>query len=159
MTVTANEVQYAIKITDEVINDFHAKPQELIPILMKLNLELGFLSPEVLERISARLHIPSSRVYSIASFYHMIYTKPTGRHVVKFCESAPCHVAGGREVWKALQKEMGIKPGETSKDGRWTLFNTSCLGVCAVGPVMMVDEDIYGNLSPDQLPNILAKYP
>ena len=88
----------------------------------------------------------------------MINTKPTGRHVVKFCESAPCHVAGGREVWKALQKELGIKPGETSDDGKWTLITTSCLGVCAVGPVMMVDEDIYGNITPNQLPEILGKY-
>jgi NADH:ubiquinone oxidoreductase subunit E len=104
------------------------------------------------------MHIPQSQVHSVASFYHMINTKPTGRHVIKFCESAPCHVAGGREVWEAIQKELGIKSGETSKDDRWTLKTTSCLGVCAVGPVMMVDDDIYGNLTPDQLPEIFGKY-
>ena len=88
----------------------------------------------------------------------MISTKPTGRHVIKFCESAPCHVAGGKAVWDALLKELQIKPGETSPDGKWTLKTTSCLGVCAVGPVMMVDDDIYGNVDPDQIHEILGKY-
>jgi NADH-quinone oxidoreductase E subunit len=158
MTVTTKESRDVIKTVDEVVDEFHARSEELIPILMKLNQELGFISSETLERISTRMHIPQSQVYSVASFYHMINTKPTGRHVIKFCESAPCHVAGGREVWEALQKELGIKPGETSEDDRWTLKTTSCLGVCAVGPVMMVDDDIYGNLTPDQLPDIFAKY-
>jgi len=88
----------------------------------------------------------------------MFFTEQNGRHVIKFCESAPCHVAGGREVFEALQKDLGIAPGDTSDDGKWTLMTTSCLGVCAVGPVMMVDDDIYGNLTPEQIPDILAKY-
>jgi len=123
-----------------------------------VNQELGFIPAEALELISERIHIPESRVYSVASFYRMLSTKPTGRHVIKFCESAPCHVAGGREVWNALLKELMIQPGETSPDGKWTLKTTSCLGVCAVGPVMMVDDDIYGNLTPGQIPDILEKY-
>ena len=158
MTVTTKESRDVIKTVDEVVDEFHARSEELIPILMKLNQELGYIPAEALEHISASMHIPQSRVYSVASFYHMISTKPTGRHVIKFCESAPCHVAGGREVWEAMQKALGVKSGETSKDGRWTLKTTSCLGVCAVGPVMMVDDDIYGNLTPDQLPEIFAKY-
>lgn len=158
MTVTTKNDQDVIGTVDDVVDEFHAKSEELIPILMKLNQMLGFISPDALEHISQRMHIPQSRVYSVASFYHMIYTKPTGRHVIKFCESAPCHVAGGREVWEALQKDLGIKAGETSDDGKWTLTTTSCLGVCAVGPVMMVDDDIYGNLTPEQLPQIFKKY-
>ena len=159
MTVTTKDSRDVITTVVEVVDEFHAKSEELIPILMKLNQELGFLSSEALEHISTKMHIPQSQVYSVASFYHMIYTKATGRHVVKFCESAPCHVAGGREVWEALQKELRIKPGETSEDDRWTLMTTSCLGVCAVGPVMMVDDDIYGNLTHDQLPAKFQKYP
>ncbi len=158
MTVTTKDDREVTQIVDKVVDEFHAKSEELIPILMKLNQEFGFISSEVLEHISTRMHIPQSQIFSVASFYHMIYTKPTGKHVIKFCESAPCHVAGGREVWEALLKELDIKPGETTKDGKYTLKTTSCLGVCAVGPVMMVDEDIYGNLTPGQLPEILGKY-
>jgi NADH-quinone oxidoreductase subunit E len=158
MTVNTKESKDVVKTVDLVINEFHAKKEELIPILMKINQELGYLSSNVLEQISERMHIPQSQVYSVASFYRLIYTKPTGRHVIKFCESAPCHVAGGREVWNKLKKELNLKPGETSADGKWTLTTTSCLGVCAVGPVMMVDEDIYGNIAPGQLSKILGKY-
>jgi NADH:ubiquinone oxidoreductase subunit E len=88
----------------------------------------------------------------------MLSTKPRGRHVIQFCESAPCHVVGGREVWRTLLDETQVQPGETSKDGRWTLLTTSCLGVCAVGPVVVIDGDIYGNVDAAQLPLILARY-
>jgi NADH:ubiquinone oxidoreductase 24 kD subunit len=109
------------KIVNAAVTEYHGKPEELIPILLKVNQELGFIPAEALELISERIHIPESRVYSVASFYRMLSTKPTGRHVIKFCESAPCHVAGGREVWNALLKELMIQPGETSADGKWTL--------------------------------------
>ena len=146
------------KIVNAVIEKYHARQEELIPILMNVNKEIGYIPANALELISEKTHIPQSRVYSVASFYRMISTKPTGRHVIKFCESAPCHVAGGREVWEALLEELDLKPGETSADGKWTLKTTSCLGVCAVGPVMMVDDDIYGNITPGQIPEILGKY-
>jgi NADH-quinone oxidoreductase subunit E len=146
------------KIVNAVIEKYHAKQEELIPILMNVNQEVGYIPADALELISETMHIPESRVYSVASFYHMISTKPTGRHVIKFCESAPCHVAGGKEVWEALLEELKLNPGETSADGKWTLKTTSCLGVCAVGPVMMVDDDIYGNLTAGQIPEILGKY-
>ena len=153
-----NNGRDVIKTVNTAVSEFHARQEELIPILMKVNQELGYIPSDALERISEAMHIPQSRVYSVASFYHMISTKPTGRHVIKFCESAPCHVAGGKAVWDALLKELQIKPGETSPDGKWTLKTTSCLGVCAVGPVMMVDDDIYGNVDPDQIHEILGKY-
>jgi NADH-quinone oxidoreductase E subunit len=153
-----NNGRDVIKTVNAAVSEFHARQEELIPILMKVNQELGYIPSDALERISEAMHIPQSRVYSVASFYHMISTKPTGRHVIKFCESAPCHVAGGKAVWDALLKELQIKPGETSPDGKWTLKTTSCLGVCAVGPVMMVDDDIYGNVDPDQIREILGKY-
>ncbi len=146
------------KTVNAVVNEFRARPEELIPILLKVNQELGYIPADALALISEKIHLPESRVYSVASFYRMLSTKPTGRHVIKFCDSAPCHVAGGREVWKTLLDELKIQPGETSPDGKWTLKTTSCLGVCAVGPVMMVDDDIYGNLTPNQVPDILGKY-
>jgi NADH:ubiquinone oxidoreductase subunit E len=88
----------------------------------------------------------------------MLSTEPLGEHVIRFCESAPCHVVGGREVFQAIQDVLEIKAGETTPDGQWSLITTSCLGTCGVGPVMLVDEDIYGNITPEQVPEILAKY-
>ena len=131
---------------------------EIVPILNHVNRTLGYIPVEALEEISATLKIPKSQLFSTATFYDMLSTKPRGRHVIKFCESAPCHVVGGREIYNGLQKELNIKPYETSSDGKWTLITTSCLGLCSVGPVIMIDEDVYGNVTLDQISDILARY-
>lgn len=142
----------------DAIEMYGEHQEELIPILFKINKELGYLPGDALKAISTKLRIPQSQLYSVASFYKMLFTREMGRHVIKFCESAPCHVAGGRQVWAALQDELKLQPGQTSADGRWTLVTVSCLGLCSAGPVMMVDEDVYGNLTPENLSAILAKY-
>ncbi len=131
---------------------------DLIPILNDVNRELGYLPAQALDEISRLLKVPKSQLFSVASFYHMLSTKPRGRHVIQFCESAPCHVVGGREVWLSLKEHLDLKEDETSADGKWTLIKTSCLGICAVGPVIIIDEDIYGNVTPHQIPEILARY-
>jgi NADH:ubiquinone oxidoreductase subunit E len=131
---------------------------ELIPILNFVNKRIGYLPDWALIEIGKEINIPQSRVFSVASFYDMLSTKPVGKHIIRFCESAPCHVVGGREVFQTLLDTLKVQPGETTNDGMWTFLTVSCLGVCGVGPVMMVDEDVFGNLTPDQIPGILAKY-
>ena len=158
MKMVLEKVNDVTKSVNSAIEYYGDKKDELIPILTRVNQELGHLPDEALEEISRRLHIPESQLMAVASFYHMLFTHPTGRHVIKFCESAPCHVAGGHQVWSALTDKLNLKSGETSPDGKWTLVTTSCLGICAVGPVLMVDEDIYGNITPDQIPDILSRY-
>jgi NADH:ubiquinone oxidoreductase subunit E len=130
----------------------------LVPVLAEVNRELGYLPAEAMAEISQQVRVAASQVLSVASFYHMLSTKPRGRHVIQFCDSAPCHLVGGAEVWQALQNELALEPGETSDDGKWTLLTTSCLGVCGVGPVVIIDDDLYGNVKPDQVPGILARY-
>ena len=134
------------------------RPEALVPILSEINRELGYLPSEALAEVSRFLKAPRSHLLSVASFYEMLSTKPRGRHIIQFCESAPCHVVGGREVWHILQDELGLKSGETSEDGKWTLLTSSCLGICGVGPVLIIDDDIYGNVVPERVPEILARY-
>jgi len=131
--------------------------EELIPILSDINREVGYIPSVALDELSLQLKVPRSQLFSVASFYRMFSTKPRGRHVVQFCESAPCHVAGGREVWRAIKDTLKIDEDQTTPDGKWTLLTTSCLGLCAVGPVMLVDDDIYGNVDASQVPFILAR--
>lgn len=140
------------------VDRYGASQDELIPILNDVNREIGYLPGEALDEISRLLRVPKSHLFSVASFYRMLSTKPRGRHVIQFCESAPCHVAGGREVWMAVKESLQINEDETTPDGKWTLLTTSCLGVCGVGPVMLIDDDIYGNVTPAQVPAILEKY-
>ena len=138
----------------------HGTTQEaLVPILTEVNQALGYLPVDALTEISRSLRLPGSQLFSVTSFYRLLSTKPRGQHVIQFCESAPCHVVGGRAVWQALQDELaGLAPGATSADGKWTLLTVSCPGICGVGPVMVIDDDIYGNVEPKQVPEIMARY-
>jgi NADH:ubiquinone oxidoreductase subunit E len=137
----------------------------LIPILAEVNTAFGFIPKEAFAEIKRQVQTPEhnlfvseGQLYGVASFYHMLSTKPLGRHVVRFCESAPCHVMGGRQVFQAVKDALKLEPGETSPDNQWSFITTSCLGVCGVGPVFLIDEDIYGNVTPDQVPEILGRY-
>jgi NADH:ubiquinone oxidoreductase subunit E len=153
------------RLVDEVVKKHGATPDAIIPILSEINRKLGYIPAAALPEIRRYIQIPQegvfladSHLYSAASFYQMFSLQPIGRHVIRFCESAPCHVMGGREVIQALQDQLGLKPGETSEDRKWSLLMTSCLGVCSVGPVFLVDEDIYGNVTAERVPEILARY-
>jgi NADH-quinone oxidoreductase subunit E len=158
MTAEIKESQTVLEVVSEAVAHHGATREALIPILSDVNRALGYLPKEALEGVSQALHTSPSRVASVATFYSMLNTKPRGRHVIQFCENAPCHVVGGREVWKALVEEVKLAPGETSADGRWTLITTSCLGVCSVGPVVMIDDDVHGNVEPKRVRDILARY-
>ena len=158
MTIETSEGSAVLQTVQEAIQHHGNTVDELIPILNEVNSKIGYLPKSALDEVSRQLKTPKSQVFSVASFYSMLSTKPRGRHVIQFCESAPCHVAGGRQVWETLKEALHLQPGETSPDGKWTLLTTSCLGVCGVGPVMTIDEEIFGNLQPDQIPGILARY-
>lgn len=150
--------QVVMNVVHAAVAQHGKKHADLIPIMNEVNQKLGYLPSEAMEEISRLLETPKSNLFSVATFYHMLSTQPRGRHVIQFCESTPCHVVGGREVWEALQTELKLGPNETSEDGKWSLITTSCLGVCGIGPVMVVDDDIYGNVTPSQIPEILARY-
>lgn len=158
MTVSEKDDKTVREAVLAAVEKYGATQEELIPILNDVNRAVGYLPSEALDEISTLLKVPRSQLFSVASFYRMFSTKPRGKHVIQFCESAPCHVAGGREVWQAVKDHLNIEEDETTSDGMWTLLTTSCLGVCAVGPVMLVDDDIYGNVDPSQVPFILDKY-
>ncbi|MCU0488939.1 MAG: NAD(P)H-dependent oxidoreductase subunit E [Anaerolineales bacterium] len=150
----------------------HGKARDaLIPILTEINQTYGHIPAEAYAEIKRQINLPDqaglaretvfvseSQLFGLATFYEMISTKPVGRHVIRFCESAPCHVMGGRVLFQAVKEKLGLQPGETTPDNRFTLITTSCLGTCGVGPVLLIDEDIYGNVLPEQLNTILARY-
>lgn len=160
--VIETDIQSVVR---KAIEEHGATHEALIPILSEVNKAFGYIPVETYEEIRRQINNPGngvivseSQLFALASFYHMLSTEPLGKHVVRFCESAPCHVVGGRELLQALKDTLKLQPGETSPDNQWSFITTSCLGICAVGPVILVDEDIYGNVTPEQLPEILAKY-
>lgn len=158
MAIGVKQVPNVHSIVHAAVRRRGSSGEALVPILSEINQEVGYLPDQALAELSQLLKVPKSRLFSLASFYEMLSTEPRGRHVIQFCESAPCHVVGGREVWQTLQDELGLEPGETSKDGKWTLLTASCLGICGVGPVIIIDDDIYGNVAVERVPEILARY-
>lgn len=158
MTISTLASEQVKQVVEQVVEQHGCSRDELIPILSDVNRQLGYLPAAALDEISRQLKVPTSQLFSVATFYRMLSTTPRGRHVIQFCESAPCHVVGGRQIWTELQAQLKLKNGETSPDGRWTLETTSCLGICGVGPVIMVDDDVYGNVTPDQVTEILVRY-
>ena len=152
-------------IVNEAIKKHGAKKDALIPILSEINHTLGYIPAEAFEEVRKQLqgheeqvYVSKGQLYSLASFYDMLSTRPRGRHVIKFCENAPCHVVGGKAVWDSLCETLHLKNGETTSDKKWTLVTTSCLGLCSVGPVVLIDDDLYGNVAADQIDEILARY-
>ena len=117
-----------------------------------------WISEEALEDVAEYMNIPVTELESIATFYNMVFRKPVGSHVIVVCNSISCWVTGYDSVVSALEKRLGIRLGETTEDGRFTLIPSPCLGECAIAPVMMVDEDLYGNLTEEKIDGILASY-
>ena len=157
MTDQASADEKTISVVNEAVQQHGVSRSELIPILKTIMMRLGYISPAVILQLSHKLNLPSTEITSVATVYRMLSTSPRGKHVIQFCESAPCHVVGGNLVWQAITNTLGLQPGETSADNRWTLITTSCLGVCGIGPVMMVDTDLYGNVKPEEVPLILSR--
>jgi NADH-quinone oxidoreductase subunit E len=152
-------------IVSEAIEKHGAKRDALIPILSEINHTLGYIPAEAFQEIRKQLqgkedqvYVSKGQLYGLATFYSMLSTKPRGRHVIKFCENAPCHVVGGKAVWESLCETLELRNDETSPDKKWTLVTTSCLGLCSVGPVVLIDDDLYGNVSADRIDEILARY-
>ena len=141
-----------------VIKKFDHDRGNLIPILHALQDQMGYLTTDAMEEVAAWLEIPVSEVYGTATFYTLFAKEPTGQYVVRLCDSTPCHIEGSKPIKKAIEQHLGIKPNETTEDGLFTFEMVSCFGLCGVAPAIMVNEDVYGNLTPEMIPAILNKY-
>ena len=133
-------------------------PGELINILHGVQDTLGYLPKEVQELIALELGISAARVYGVVSFYSFFTMKPKGKYPISVCMGTACYVKGSRKVLDKLEEVLGIQAGHTTPDGLFTLNATRCLGACGLAPVMMINEDVYGRLTPDEIPGIIAKY-
>ena len=143
---------------DEIVKKYEEMKTPLIYILKDVQREFGSLSDRVLTKVATATNIPLSEIYGVATFYSLFTIKEKGKYVVRCCDNAPCHVRGSRAVLNRIKEFLGIEFGETTEDRMFTLEFTSCLGLCAVAPVMMVNEEVYGNLTPEKAVAILQDY-
>jgi len=143
---------------DEIISKYDGKPNSVIMVLMDIQHENHWLPREVLEKVSEKLGVSLSEILHIATFYKTFSLKPQGRHEIHVCTGTSCHPRGSAKILEKVQDLIGIKPGETTSDLRFSLEKGSCLGCCTLGPEMVVDGIHHGNITPDDVEDILKNY-
>ena len=142
----------------KVIDELRDEPGALMPIMQRAQDIFGYLPEDVQNYIAKELDIPVSDIYGVATFYAQFNLEPKGKYVISVCMGTACYVKGAQQVLDKLEEVLGVTDGHTTDDGVFTLNATRCLGACGLAPVIMVNDDVYGRLTPDQIPGIIAKY-
>ena len=140
----------------EILSPYSGKKDELIPILQEAQEQFGYLPPEVMLEIAKFLRLPESTVFGVSTFYAQFKFSPTGRKKVRLCRGTACYVRGAPRILEEVEKYLGIKPGETTKDLEYSLETIACFGSCALAPVMVVDDNVYGRMTPKKVAQILG---
>ena len=151
-------VQVSVKEVTKILSAYPGEKRYSLAILQDLQRKFGYIPKECLEEVSKYLGIKLSALYSMATFYRALSLEPKGKHVIKVCDGTACHIRGAPVLLDALKLSLGIKPGETTADGLFTVETVNCLGACAIAPVMVVDEKYYPKVKPDEVEGILKTF-
>jgi NADH:ubiquinone oxidoreductase subunit E len=143
---------------DTLIGKYRYDDSSLIAILQDIQREERYLPPDVMRNLSERLDVPLTRIYGIATFYKAFSLHPKGRHVCSVCTGTACHVRGAPRLLDRLERDLKVKNGGTTKDGRFTVQTVNCVGACALGPVVVIGEDYHGKLTAAKLEKIVKSY-
>ncbi len=143
---------------DSILKKHNNEPSNIIAILQDMQEEAGYLKREDLMLLSEKLNVPVCDVYRIASFFRAFSLVPRGKNIIQVCLGTACHVRGGDKVLGEIERNLKIKAGETTEDGKFTVETVNCLGACALGPVVVVNNKYHGNVIPKNVPEILSQY-
>ena len=143
---------------DRIIDEYQGDASALIQVLLRIQSENHWLSKEALDKVSEKLQVPLSRIQHVATFYKAFSLVPRGRHEIHICMGTACHIRGAPRVLDTIQDLLGIRPGETDLDLKFSLETVNCLGCCALGPVMEVDGQYHGKMVPAKVGEILKNY-
>jgi NADH-quinone oxidoreductase E subunit len=143
---------------DKIVSKYKGQEGVLIPVLQEVQAEFGWVSREAIKRIADALTVSLGQVYGVLTFYAQFYLTPQGRNTVRVCRGTACHVRGTNANLRAVERILGIKEGETTGDFKFSLETVACLGTCFLAPVMMVNHNYYGKLTPGKVEPILKQY-
>jgi len=143
---------------DAIVDRYEARESAILAILQDIQAKERYLPKETLEHLGERLHIPLNKIYRMATFYRAFSLTPRGRHEVCVCMGTACHVRGAQRIVDQVNLELGIRPGETTKDRNFTLETVNCLGVCAAGPVLAIDGQYFGKMTSAKVEGTLKKF-
>ncbi|MEE1504631.1 MAG: NADH-quinone oxidoreductase subunit NuoE [Acutalibacteraceae bacterium] len=144
-----------LSLLDEVLDKYASVDGSLITILQKAQDIYGYLPTDVLYHIAEKIGSTPAKVMGVATFYSQFRLQPVGKYLIMLCQGTACHVNGSEKIEKAISEELGIVDGETTEDGLFTLKNVACLGCCSLSPVMMINDETYGSLTPEKTKEIL----
>lgn len=142
----------------ELVEELPPERESVIPALQNIQKSQGYLPEDALETIADYTDTPLANVTGIATFYSQFYLEPQGEHTIKVCQGTACHIKGADDILDELKRELDVKAGEVTSDGKFTLTNVRCLGACSLAPVIMVDENVHGNLTPEKAIEVLEEY-
>lgn len=140
---------------EKLLSTYPTRDAALLPVLYIAQQEFGCVSTEAMEYVASLLGLSPARVYGVATFYTMYHKKPVGKHLVQVCMNLPCALRGAEEVFAYISAKLGIKEGETSADGLFTLMKVECLGACGNAPMMQINDQYYEDLTPSKVDEIL----
>ncbi|MBN2224167.1 MAG: NADH-quinone oxidoreductase subunit NuoE [Deltaproteobacteria bacterium] len=155
---TINEVKQATEFVTRIISAYSARPESLISILQDIQTQYRYLPEDILRQVATELGLPLIQVYGVATFFRAFSLTPRGKHSISVCLGTACHVRGGRSVMEEMERQLGIKNGETTPDMLFTLESVNCLGACALGPVVVIDGSYHGKVSSGKIKKLLAEY-
>ena len=138
-----------------IIARYPKKEAAMLPVLYLAQQEFGYIGPEAIDYVAKLLGQTAARVYGVVSFYTMFHMKPIGRHHIQICRTLPCALRGAQTVTALIKQKLGIDPGQTTADGRFTLSEVECLASCGTAPMMQVNDDYYENLTEGKISEIL----
>ncbi len=141
-----------------IIDGHRGEKWGLIPLLQEIQENFGYIPPESIEPVAQALDLFPSQVQGVITFYTGFALRPKGKYVLKLCRGTACHVKGSRSILRTMQKELGLKEGETSLDYQFTLETVACLGACFLAPTMLVNHNYFGKLAPARITSILEQY-
>jgi NADH-quinone oxidoreductase subunit E len=143
-----------LKQFDEVVSRYPLKQSAVLPVLYMAQKEFGHLSQEAIEYVAKLMDIPAARLYGVVTFYTMLNMNPVGRHHLQVCRTLPCALQGSERIINFLKNRLGINPGETTPDGKFTLSEVECLASCGTAPVMQINDDYCENLSEEKIEKV-----
>ena len=144
---------------DEIIGKFIGRKGSLIPLLQEVQTIEGYLAKDTMRYLSEKTDINIAQIYGVATFYTMFHLKPQGKHIIRVCKGTACHVSDANSILKAVKNNLKLLDGEdTTTDKLFTVMEVACLGCCSLAPVIMINDNTYGKLTPEAIEKIVRKY-
>lgn len=155
--VLSEEVNFSDELMN-FINEWKNKPGNLIMVLHRVQEEFGYIPRSAALKLTQLLDVELAKIYGVVTFYHFFKLKKPGKHQISVCMGTACYLKGGQDIIEELERSFGLKLNGISDDGKFSLEAVRCIGCCGLAPVMSIDKKVYGNLTKDMLPGIMAKY-